>query len=180
MKNLKKPVALLTITAVAAAAWIVQAAQYVSYSTYVDGSTNTVVVAGTNALVSYVGQVSTNFYQLPNSNTSTNAFPQVSIIPNNNVTTPARLVSVLLSAIGTNASVVTFQFASSVDSLIWQTNFQRVALTMNGSGTALGTPVMTNVTIDTLGLPFVNLYSVETPNGQVTNMIIRASSKPGF
>lgn len=171
MKNRLK-VNLLIPAMLFAASLAASAASYLVVPNYIDGSTNTVVVAGTNATVSSVSNASTNSYNLPGTVQSTNFYPAVFILSPTSIN-PIRNVPITISAAGA-AQAVTFALAASADYIHWHTNWARFSITAGAGGAVLST------NIDTYGFPFVCLQAIESPSTPVTNMVLSASGKPSW
>lgn len=177
MKLFKKSVLMLAlISAIAASAASLVSPQ----GEYIDGSTNTVTVAGTNAVVSYVPPQSTNFYLMPGQlvvNANTNLYPAI-LVENANNGQPLRNLSFQFIATGTNAAVATVRFAVSTDLSHWTSNYFWFTATMNGTGLAYGTPVFVSTNCDTYAFPYLALQSIESPNGGLTNIFLNPGLKP--
>lgn len=172
----------LTTLALVCAALAADAASYKEVGTWIDGSTNTTTVAGTNAIVSYVPLASTNFFLLGNqaaTGAGTNLYPAFHCVPANNID-PVRNVTMQAIATGTNAGVVTFRFAASSDQVHWHSNYFWFAMTLNGTGLAVGNPVYAITNCDTYSMPFLDLQSIECPNGYATNLFLQPVIKPRF
>lgn len=171
----------LTIGMLCAVEMLAVGAGYISLSSnsYIQGGTNTVVVAGTNALACYVPQASTNLYQMPGATVNTNYYPSLEIVPGNNIN-PMRYVGLQFICTGTNGSVVTVALSASADNVHWITNWNRFSVTCNGTGLALGTPVQVLTNIDTYAFPYLALQSIECPNGVATNMFLIPVGKSGW
>lgn len=149
---------------------------------YIDGSTNTVTVAGTNALVSYVPPQTTNFYAMPNAvitGALTNLYPSI-LVNNANNANPLRNISFQFIATGTNNAVATVRFAVSTDLSHWTSNYFWFTATMNGTGLAYGTPVFVSTNCDTYAFPYLALQSIESPNGGLTNIFLNPGLKPSW
>lgn len=143
---------------------------------YVNGTTNTVVQAGTNVVVNWAPNAA-NYYNMPGAASPdvTNMLPACPILPGN-VTYPVRQLGLYCAGSLANAATLKFTLASSVNGSIWVSNQSVVTIT----GTGAGNIIQTNVTIDTGGIPYWSLQSIVSSSGAASNLCIVPVGKPGI
>lgn len=137
---------------------------------YIDGSTSTVTVGGTNLIVGVCLPSTTNYFNLNGANGSqadTNAWPKLGFTLGRDEGSPSRILAIQtqFACGGTSAGQETLRFAGSVDGSHWQTNPCPLIWNITANGT---TQVQTLTNFDTGGYPFFTLFSRENTNAAST------------
>lgn len=178
---MKKILALALLGAAIALAPVTPAhAQYTAIQgIYIDGSTNTVAVGGSNAIVCRVMNAATNTYNLSavlQAQSDTNAHPALPLC-NRGLGSRLLALSIQSKATASTSGLTTVRLGASVDGASWQSNWLTFTITANGTSVV---PFATNV--DTYAFPFIALQSIENTNATavITNITITASAKPGI
>lgn len=162
------------------------AAAYVSAPSYIDGSTNTLVVQGTTNPVSFVVGGFTNSFNLPNVANDTNQWPSIELVPAQS-TIPTRFAGFQAGWTMTfsNNAATTFRFAVSGDRTHWLSNYFTVGYITN---TAPGKLNTFGTNFDLGCFPFVALQQIEVPTnagnaggvGSLSNFFFIPVAKPGL
>ena len=158
------------------AATISQGAGVLPMSTYIDGSTNTISVAGSNVTVNAIWPAATNTFNLPGQ-ANTNLWPAISLPPANNIN-PLRLICLesQFTASGAHTGNVIHRFHSSADNSHWITNAAWMSIT------AAGTAQVGQITnLDTYATPYWCLGAIENSNSgsaYITNLVFVGAGKP--
>jgi hypothetical protein len=141
---------------------------------YIDGSTNTVVIAGTNATVATVLGATTNFFNLPNVTYNTNNWPAIGI-PNYNNLQAWHYAGIQVQTTTNLGDDVTVRMAVSGDNSHWTSNFFVFKVPKGASFANVAT------NLESYGFPFVAMQAIENPSASnVVGLLIQASPKPGL
>ena len=157
-------------------AFIVHAKSYIAVTgNYVDGSTNVVVVAGTNIVVSSVLNGATNYFNMPNAaSPSTNAWPAI-IFPNTLNVDAWHYAGIQVVTSTNLGDDVILRFAASCDASHWTSNTFVFKVPKSAS---IGN-VITN--LESYGFPYYAFQSIENVSASnVTGLAVIITPKPGL
>lgn len=151
---------------------------------YIDGSTNTFTVGGTNICRSTVNPSATNTYNLliltvgsGNTQPNTNQWPAQPLVSAYGLNHRILCLSGQVQCSAANNGLETIRIAvSSNPSTNWITGFCTLTVTCNGT-----TPVNWSTNLDTFAFPYVALQTLENTNLTVTltNTIQQPVDKSG-
>lgn len=174
---MKKILVLLTGLA---AVFAVHSASYVPITTYIDGSTNTVVYGGpTTNIVSVVLPNSTNNFNLPGMANNTNAWPAIPLPAANNIQPFSKLFlqgQFKTTVDGTNG-YIKITLAASSDNVNWVSNYATVSI----QG-VIGGLANAGTNFDVGAIPFLAIQSIANTNtaSAATNFVLTAAIKSGI
>lgn len=138
---------------------------------YIDGSTNTITVGGTNLLRSTVNPSATNTYNLlvlmpgsGNPQPNTNQWPAQPLVSGYGLNHRILCLSGWVQCSGNNNGQEIIRFAASANATTnWIHNFSSVTVIC-----ASNTPVFWSTNLDTYAFPFVALDTLENTNTTIT------------
>jgi hypothetical protein len=187
LKNIKRggAFALVILTSVfCILATFAKAASYITPdASYIDGSTNTFNVAGTNQLVSVVPALSTNSFNLsitPRAQANTNLWPAMPLF-DPRVSQPFNLLTLShqFSMMASNGATVVFRYAGW-NGTYWVSNVVAVSYNTN-SAFASGLNVNGYANTNLNGWTTLGLQTIENPGPvAMTNLQTHPSAHPGF
>jgi len=145
-----------------------------------DGTTNTVVIAGTNAYGSYIAPKTTNFYNFPSMVMSGSGILTNTLYPYNTNFYPAFVFAIhygypysgqflpIVSALTYTNAATTYYFAAG-DGYIWITNY--FSIIVSGVASAIVTTNgMTNfLSATAIPWPYLALTRIENPGASTTS-----------
>ncbi len=168
---------LIAIATLCAAVLTAQGAAFVAIPSYIDGSSTTNSVQGTNLIVSAILAGATNTYNMPGLS-STNLWTALPMPQSANIQPFQNLgIGFQYSCSAANNSNVTFRIAASADNTHWVSNYFVFTSTANGTTLVAG---VTNCPAN--AFPFFALQGIENPqlSAVVSNLVVIPVIKPGI
>jgi hypothetical protein len=154
-----------------------------SYSSYYINTTNIVSVLGTNCYANAIIPVWTNNFNLSTttgSQASTNLWPALAMVKQDNMFFPSRLMTLQyqFNAMAANTGTLTMRWASSVNGTIWQTNPCPLVTISTANGTTF---VQQSTNVDSAGIQFYSLMTAEnTGAAAITNIWVGTGFNRGL
>lgn len=155
-----------------------QAAGYIAMQSYIDGSTNKIIVGSSTNMVSVVSANVSNVFNLPGFTYNTNLWPVLQFPDPVNLQAFRNLsLATQFASQDTNICNLIIRVAASADNAHWVSNYAVITILANGTST-----VSTNNNIDTIAMPFLALQSIANTNSTVaiTNLVLQPVAKPGI